>query len=72
MSKEQETKDTGPRQLVIRFDAGTIDRIEDHVTRMRRASPGVGVTRTDAIRTLVIRALDLVEQQEQKAAATKS
>ena len=56
-------------QLAIRFPTALVERVEAHVTRMRRASPGVNVTRADAIRALVIDALDLADEQEREAKA---
>jgi len=41
-------------------------RLDRHVERMSEATPGVLFTRTDAIRSLLTQALDIVEGRKRK------
>lgn len=51
------------RQLAIRLPAAIVARIERHAERLRQRFPGVSVTRTDAIRALLVDALDRADVQ---------
>lgn len=51
------------KQLAIRLPESLVERVEGHVARMRRASPGVDVRRADAIRALLFDALDRAETE---------
>ncbi len=51
------------RQIAIRLPVMLLDRLQQHVARMRRDNPGVNVTRADAIRALLIGALDRAEER---------
>ena len=57
-------------QVVIRFDSTALERIEKHVERLRRAAPGLAVTRAAAIRSLVLTALDTAEKPEKNTATS--
>jgi len=56
---ESETK-----QLAIRLPVALVERIERHAVRLEHARPGVNVTRTEALRALLIDALNAAEEQE--------
>jgi len=56
-----------PRQLALRLPASLIERLDAHAERMRRSTPGVTLSRADAIRTLLITALDAAEAAASKA-----
>jgi predicted DNA-binding protein len=58
-------KDKTPTtQLAIRLPPELIERLDAHAERMNREHPGLGATRTDAVRTLLTAALDRVEAAE--------
>lgn len=40
-------------QLAVRLPKSLVERLERHAARMRRAAPGVSITRVDAIRALL-------------------
>lgn len=54
-------KDLESTQLAIRLPAELMTRIDRHVERMNVDNPGLGATRTLAVRVLVTSALDLIE-----------
>ena len=47
--------------LGLRLDAAIVQRLDAHAERLSAVSPGLTVTRTDAVRVLLIAALDEVE-----------
>ena len=49
------------RQLAIRLPTSLVDRLDAHAERMRAQARGVRVTRADALRSLLLAALDTVE-----------
>jgi hypothetical protein len=67
-SPKSHEHDDRPRQFAVRLSAGMIERLERHATRMRRASPGVDVRRSDALRALLHEALSVHETREAGAA----
>lgn len=48
-------------QVAFRLPDSLIERIDNHVERMRDQLPGIEITRADAVRSLLTRALDDVE-----------
>jgi len=48
-------------QLAFRLPEELVERIDTHVKRLGRDNPGLDFTRTDAVRSLLVRALDDVE-----------
>jgi hypothetical protein len=62
----QDDKDdpTNMRQIAIRLPVPVMDRLEAHARRLRDRNPGVSVTRADAIRALLLDALDTIETKE--------
>lgn len=48
-------------QLAFRLPDELVERIDEHVKRLGRDNPGLDFTRTDAVRSLLVRALDDVE-----------
>jgi hypothetical protein len=46
----------------IRFSAALIERMDRHVKRLQAESPGVTLTRSDAIRSMLLQALDAAEE----------
>ena len=59
--KPAETGETRP--LGLRFEVELIERVDAHAERMRLASPGQRVTRSDAFRALVMKALEEAERR---------
>tara|TARA_R110002072_G_scaffold100884_1_gene222317 strand:+ start:527 stop:715 length:189 start_codon:yes stop_codon:yes gene_type:complete len=59
------TTKTNTRQVAIRLEAETLQRIERHAGRLRLAVPGATITRTDAVRALLHEALTRAEQGPQ-------
>ncbi len=55
MSTEEQRKFDSPIQL--RFDATMLGDIEAHAEKMRRATPAIQISRSDAVRDLVLRGL---------------
>lgn len=55
------THETETKQIAVRLPVDLLDRLEAHASRMKAGAPGVGVTRADAIRALLLDALDRVE-----------
>jgi hypothetical protein len=65
MSKQDENaKLDDTTQIAIRLPRALLDRIESHVARLRRDSPGISLVRADAIRSLLYAALDVAERTE--------
>jgi len=50
-------------QFAFRLEVDLVRRIEAHVTRLREGTPGVNVTRADALRALLLDALKLAEKK---------
>lgn len=53
-------------QTALRLPVEMFRRIDAHVERMRTASPGVTITRTDAVRSLLHEALERRERSTHK------
>jgi len=53
-------------QLAFRVPADIVQRLDAHAARLSRDNPGLEFTRTDAVRTLLTRALDEVESGEKR------
>jgi hypothetical protein len=53
-------------QLAIRIPKELLDRIDAHVERLCREIPGLDLTRTDAVKSLLTRALDDIEATEKR------
>jgi hypothetical protein len=51
-------------QVAFRLPAKLVARLDQHVERMRRLSPGVAFTRADAVRSLLTVALTTAEEAE--------
>lgn len=49
--------ETKLKAILLRLDPELVERLERHAARMRRASPGVSITRLDATRSLLLTAL---------------
>ena len=53
------------RTIPIRFDEDVVKRLDAQQARMKKeATPGMRVTRTDVIRTLVLQALEWQEKKK--------
>ena len=50
-------------QVAFRLPDDLLERLDAHAERMREAQPGVNVTRTDVVRTLLTRALEDAESR---------
>lgn len=57
------TKNTRMEVYAFKLPADLVERLDAHATRLRDESPGVRITRADALRTLLISALDSVESK---------
>jgi hypothetical protein len=55
-------------QLAVRLPRSLVERLEGHAARMRHASPGVSISRVDAIRALLNEGLARAERDEHKKA----
>ena len=53
-----------PRQVYVRLDDATLARIDCFLEQLSAQQPGLKPNRSDAIRVLVHRGLEAVEQQE--------
>lgn len=53
-------------QVPVRFSDDILKRVDKHIDRMSKNEPGLKFTRADAVRTLVVRALEAVESGEKK------
>jgi len=69
MSEKTETAEAETKQLAVRLPVTLIERIERHAARLKRATPGVNVTRTDALRALLLDAVSYAEAEEQEKLA---
>ncbi len=56
----------GSVQLALRLPRALLARVDAHADRMRAESPGVSVTRSDAMRSLLIMSLSRVEASSPK------
>jgi hypothetical protein len=56
--------DEETKQFAVRLPVSLIQRLEKHAVRMRRASPGVDVRRSDALRQLLHEALETAEARD--------
>jgi len=54
-------------QVAFRFPEDLLARVDRHLERLKAAAPWSTPTRADAVRDLVARALDALEQEETKA-----
>lgn len=48
-------------QVTVRLPAHLLERIDAHRSRMAEAAPGVGIKRSDAVRSLIVAGLSVVE-----------
>ena len=53
----------------FRIPADLVKRLDAHATRLSKRNPGMRVTRADALRTLLLTALDAEEANHGKAKA---
>ena len=51
-------------RLFLRMEPELLARIEGHTKRMEATFPGVGYTKSDAVRSLIYRGLELYEEEE--------
>ncbi len=66
----KKTRGEAAQVVAFRMGADLLKRLDAKVERMTEATPGLNVTRTDAVRVLLLRSLDLEEaalQLEPKA-----
>lgn len=52
----------GTPVVAFRLDAELLERLQAHAERMSKAMPGVEFSRTDAVRALLLKALDAEER----------
>lgn len=53
--------DTETKQITLRLPVGLVERLNAHAQRLMAQHPGVHVSRTDAIRALLLDGLDKAE-----------
>ena len=53
--------------VTLRLPQALIERLAAHVERMREQQPGVRITRTDAVRSLLTNALNAVDRERDSA-----
>ena len=53
-------------QIVVRLPKPLVERVDAHVERLKKAQPGLRVTRSDAVRMLLSLALDGAESKRGK------
>ena len=56
-----ETMAENDEQIVIRLPGALVERVDAHVERLRAEQPGLRITRSDAVRMLLSKALEAVE-----------
>jgi hypothetical protein len=66
MSKTTMTNDNSA-QLNVRLANELLERVERHRARLEVSVPGLSITRVDAIRALLVEALDRAEATENRA-----
>lgn len=49
--------------LTLKLPATVMRRVEAHMARLTRATPGMRVTKSDALRSLLVTALDRAENK---------
>ena len=54
--------DDGLKQIAFRIPASMLDKIDQYAAYMREQSPGLGATRTDAVRVLLAQSLTAHEK----------
>ncbi len=59
--------DDACRTTTIRLPPGLLDRLDAHASRMRTRNPGLTLSRSAALRTLLIDALDRAEAADAPA-----
>lgn len=65
---EDEERMAKSEQLAIRMDEDLVARIDAHMEQMQALMPGVKMTRADAIRALILKALGPEEKPKRKGA----
>jgi hypothetical protein len=48
-------------QIVVRLPSAIVERIDAYAERMKKEQPGFRITRSDVVRSLIVRALDEAE-----------
>lgn len=54
-------------QVAVRMTSELTERLDAHVERMREGQPGLEPSRADAIRTLLVHALELAEASARRS-----
>jgi Arc/MetJ-type ribon-helix-helix transcriptional regulator len=52
------------QQTAFRLPRSLLKRLDAHVEQLRRAQPGLNISRADAVRMLLTRALDSIERRK--------
>jgi hypothetical protein len=61
----EDVNDEETQQITLRLPVPLLQRIKHHADRMKRAAPGrLTVARADAIRALLVDALDAIETKD--------
>ena len=58
------SKNARTERVFLRLEEELMDRIDSHIERMDLTFPGLGVTKSDAIRSLLYKGLELYEEEE--------
>jgi metal-responsive CopG/Arc/MetJ family transcriptional regulator len=53
-------------QIVVRLPKALVERVDEVVERAKKDQPGMRITRSDAVRMLLLRALDDNEPKKRK------
>lgn len=54
-------------QVAFRLDEQLVKEVDHHVERMQKLTPGLTITRTDAVRSLLVKALTAEAEVEARA-----
>jgi hypothetical protein len=55
------TEKVSERSIAIRLPQTVLDRVDEHAIRMQSLAPGLSFSRADALRSLLVSALDAAE-----------
>ena len=60
------SKNARTERVFLRLEEELMERIETHIERMNQTYPGLGVTKSDALRSLLYKGLELYEAEEEE------
>lgn len=65
-TKATKTKAEPAQVVAFRLSAELLERVDVHVARLEATTPGLKFTRTDAVKVLLLQALDVADELEAK------